>query len=590
MNRSNATGHTGERLTPWRQFGCRADPFRSGFDADSVYLGDARRHLLEQLRLHIGPRPGVVVITGAPGTGKTTLLHCLAQEIRGRGSEVLFLDTPGPIPSLRALVGACRSQADTAGTDDVKTGDDAGPPAALCELLRGDELGHSRVLIIDEGQSVTERLLVELFTAATSAPNGVGPLPIILAGQPALALRLAKPPVREHAGVILRQYEVDPLAPTEVGEFIGHRLRAAGCREPLPFSDQALEHIARYTGGIPASINALCQLALFFAARDGGLPVDARLVDLAASATLLGPRQDGRGPSGRLADTFVPAPGAAAEIAAGQVRPALGGRGAETLAEPLVARPGDGAAAGGADPAPGAASSGARRAAVEGARAVSAETRRRRPRRRVQLGFWGLAWAPAVVVMAIGVAASFPIGHDKLAEMSATLDAWLAGVTGDQTAPIKVSPPEPSRVAPAQVVEPMPRPRPVDARVRSPEITRLLSLASRYVAEDRLVAPRFDNALAVYREVLRADPGNAAAVEGLDAIRARLLEHAWAEEARGDLESARRQLMKIQLIDAGEPLAGAAAESGPVSPNETGPAVPSSVPTANADGQQPARR
>jgi hypothetical protein len=118
---------------------------------------------------------------------------------------------------------------------------------------------------------------------------------------------------------------------------------------------------------------------------------------------------------------------------------------------------------------------------------------------------------------------------------------------------------------------------------QAPRIARLLALAARYVREDRLVSPRFDNALAVYREVLRADPGNRAAIEGLDAIRARLLRHAWAEEARGDLDSARRQLIKIQLIDAGEPVSGGQVRPGPLAANGPEPPVSSTLPASTAE-------
>jgi hypothetical protein len=82
------------------------------------------------------------------------------------------------------------------------------------------------------------------------------------------------------------------------------------------------------------------------------------------------------------------------------------------------------------------------------------------------------------------------------------------------------------------------------------EVERLLALAEAHFRADRLVAPRFDNALAAYRKVFQADPENRAALAGVDAINAKVIEYARAEAERGDLAGARRQLAKIRMIEA----------------------------------------
>jgi hypothetical protein len=81
------------------------------------------------------------------------------------------------------------------------------------------------------------------------------------------------------------------------------------------------------------------------------------------------------------------------------------------------------------------------------------------------------------------------------------------------------------------------------------EVERLLALAEAHFRADRLVAPRFDNALAAYRKVLQADPENRAALAGVSAIKSKLNEYARADAERGDLAGARRQLDKVQMIE-----------------------------------------
>ena len=110
---------------------------------------------------------------------------------------------------------------------------------------------------------------------------------------------------------------------------------------------------------------------------------------------------------------------------------------------------------------------------------------------------------------------------------------------------------------------------PDNAALDNPEISRLLALAQEHFKADRLVAPHFDNAFATYRKVLRADPGNPAAMAGIAALKSKLREYAQAEAALGDLAGARRQLDKIRMIEAeniagiGRPQSTGALEDGP---------------------------
>ena len=126
MSNAPARGH--ERLAPWQQFDCGADPFRGGFDQRFVYLGEAQRGLLENLRDDLGSARGIVVVTGPAGTGKTTLLHHLVEGVRSQGTTVFFVANPGSLPTLAALIRACRGQSVTG---DDEGGREADPATAL---------------------------------------------------------------------------------------------------------------------------------------------------------------------------------------------------------------------------------------------------------------------------------------------------------------------------------------------------------------------------------------------------------------------------------------------------------------------------
>jgi len=80
-------------------------------------------------------------------------------------------------------------------------------------------------------------------------------------------------------------------------------------------------------------------------------------------------------------------------------------------------------------------------------------------------------------------------------------------------------------------------------------IPQLLHRAEAHFRADRLTAPRFENALSLYRKVLRLDSDNPQALEGIGRIKARLARYAQEAEERGDVTEAQNLLIKILRVD-----------------------------------------
>ncbi len=97
-----------------------------------------------------------------------------------------------------------------------------------------------------------------------------------------------------------------------------------------------------------------------------------------------------------------------------------------------------------------------------------------------------------------------------------------------------------------------------ETEAASTEIAQLLAVADEHIRADRLMAPRFDNALAVYRKVLRADPENEDALAGIERIKAKLMRFAREAVARGDMDTAHNQINKVLVIDTEDRAARAA--------------------------------
>ena len=613
---------------PGSGFDCREDPFRTGFDDRFVYLSRPAQGLLEWLRGDLRLPTGLSVLTGQPGTGKTTLLNWFAASLQPDDPFLLFLAVP--VPTLDDLVRVGRQQAGVTGEQDLA---DVDPRFALRGLLAGSAPDRLRLIVIDEAQSLPDPLLDYLLELAALGAKGSGISRIILAGDQTLSHRLALAPFGERVRSLLYPYELTALDRSEVAPFIHHRLEVAGCRERAPFTPAAIDRIADYAQGVPETINALCRLAFFLTTGHGESRITADAVELAASAALLNCQnspsftrsvpppilrtdQDGGAVSSLPTASATDEGRASPESDAG-LAPTLGPQGIAAI----VAGRGD---------------DGQRLTTFQGT--TTADVYRPRGRR------GGFGWAAMTVAVILGVAALVPHAYDAPGAASFVPPGWLNALVGtrssspgspsgdrDTTPPLKgpgslrvtLGRPDALEIAPeAPDAATMPvddrslvalealtdpkvqpdssisateqpsgsddtrRPTPSDpqeifaerqaaadggepaeelglhiqnvaipisldvAALDAVEVERLLALAEAHFRADRLVAPRFDNALAAYRKVFQADPENRAALAGVDAINAKLIEYARAEAERGDLAGARRQLAKIRMIEA----------------------------------------
>jgi hypothetical protein len=85
---------------------------------------------------------------------------------------------------------------------------------------------------------------------------------IVLAGQPQLPEKLARPSMVQLRQRISMLIHLRPLRVAETAGYVGHRLLVAGFEGPPLFSSGALSAVASLSEGIPHSINNLCFNAL----------------------------------------------------------------------------------------------------------------------------------------------------------------------------------------------------------------------------------------------------------------------------------------------------------------------------------------
>ena len=219
---------------------------------------------------------GFVVITGEIGSGKTTLLQSFLSEL---GDDVLHAVVSQTQLTPTQFLQAVLTEFGFKPFNKRKV--------ELLDMLNMFLIeqyssGKKVVLIIDEAQNLTKKVLEEIRLLSGIETHKEKVLRIILAGQPELKDTLDLPSMKQLMQRVRLRFHIGPLDRREMREYVERRLSIAGRKKADLFSDDSFEDLYRFSGGVPRLINTLCDTALLCAFADDKKVVDADDVSTAA--------------------------------------------------------------------------------------------------------------------------------------------------------------------------------------------------------------------------------------------------------------------------------------------------------------------
>lgn len=269
-------------------YGFKELPFALTPDPRYIYFTPSHMEAMANLHYGIESGKGLVVVTGEVGTGKTTILRWMMQQLDPTILVAYIFNPRLAVTDFYQHLGSLLGLPKWETKSELLT--------ALGQALESRHAcGLRTVLIIDEAQGLSPNVLEEIRLLSNFESDTSKQLQIVLTGQPELRDVLNNPNLRQLKQRVALRCAIKAL-PTveETDRYITARLLVSDAERTNIFSSGALDYIYRCTEGIPRNINNLCDNALLAGYAAGDLFIDRELIEEVAETLDMLPRTDRR--------------------------------------------------------------------------------------------------------------------------------------------------------------------------------------------------------------------------------------------------------------------------------------------------------
>jgi general secretion pathway protein A len=253
-------------------FGFSADPFNLTPDPKFLYLAVGHYETLSSMMSGIKERKGITMISGEVGTGKTTLIYALLNELSEKIRTAFVFYTKISFEDLLKSI-----------LTDLEVPVSGKNLTTLLVLFR-QYLKERMVkdetvaIVIDEAQHLELEVMENLFRLCSEESSFGNVVQILLVGQPELEAKLDSKEMQAFKKRVTVRNRLRPLNQKESGEYINHRLKVVGSSSSKVFTPEAVDRISRFSHGIPRVINILCDRALLAGYADTVRKIDEAIV------------------------------------------------------------------------------------------------------------------------------------------------------------------------------------------------------------------------------------------------------------------------------------------------------------------------
>lgn len=253
-------------------FGLTAKPFSLVPNPEILFLSKNHENALTYLEYGLSEKVGFILLTGEIGAGKTTLIRYMLNKMESQIDIAVIFNTNFTSDQMfRRILSEFEVPCDT--TDKERH-------LQLLYQFLIDRYAQGRhvLLIVDEAQNLSDDALEDIRMLSNLQTDDRILLQIMLVGQPELKSRLDMPDFRQLAQRIAVNYHITPLDEEQTRHYIGYRIHKAG-GEPNLFAPEAINMIFAHSGGIPRSINLMCDTALVYGFAENLERIDTAVIE-----------------------------------------------------------------------------------------------------------------------------------------------------------------------------------------------------------------------------------------------------------------------------------------------------------------------
>jgi type II secretory pathway predicted ATPase ExeA len=253
-------------------FGLKRRPFATTPDGDYYYPATSHERALASLLSAVVDLESIILLTGAPGTGKTLLCHRLLERLRPDVDNVFLANShlPSRAALLQSILFDLSQPYQGLSEQELRL-------AVVDQFLKSYEAGRRTVLVVDEAQHLDGDLLEELRLLGNLEAKDGRALQVVLVALPNLLETLGR---KEAAGFRQRlavRLTLEPLDRHESADYLAQHIRAVGGRPQKIFTDEAMEILAAGARGIPRLLNQAGHQTLLLAHSANMEAVDAEV-------------------------------------------------------------------------------------------------------------------------------------------------------------------------------------------------------------------------------------------------------------------------------------------------------------------------
>jgi len=252
----------------------QTEPFSTHPNTGTFFISNTHKEAWYYLLFGIDTQEPIVVLTGEYGMGKTLLCLRLIKVLKEKGMpRVEYIPT-----SNEGYGGILRRMASSLGISPVPE-DEGILQEMIYDRFRADTENSHFYLIIDDAHELDTTALTKLKYLSAFSHNEFFPMILIFVGHPSFLRDLRTPALSSLNQRIKRRYHLARFSLEDTKNYIYFRLMKSGATGIPAFSEETIQKIFEYSGGVPRLINNICDTCLLIGASKQLISIPPSVVD-----------------------------------------------------------------------------------------------------------------------------------------------------------------------------------------------------------------------------------------------------------------------------------------------------------------------